>query len=44
MAEHEPGSMEISEQQKTFSGFLRACAWVVGVVFIILIFLALVNA
>lgn len=43
MAEHKPGSMDISEQEKTFSGFLRACVWVVGVSIAILIFLALVN-
>lgn len=31
MAEHEPGSMDITEQHKTFGGFLR----VVGVVILI---------
>jgi hypothetical protein len=46
MAEHEHkhGSMDITAQEKTFSGFLRACIWVAGVSIGILIFLALVNA
>jgi hypothetical protein len=41
---HVHGSMEISHQEKTFVGFLRACAWVAGVTIVVLIFLALVNA
>lgn len=41
--EHESGSMDISEQERTFAGFLRACGWVVGISLGILVFLALVN-
>ncbi len=44
MAEHEHGSMDITEQEKTFNGFMRAAVWVVVIVIAILIFLALANA
>jgi hypothetical protein len=44
MAEHEHGSMDTTEQEKTFGGFLRAAAWVAGVSIGILIFLALANS
>jgi Ni,Fe-hydrogenase I cytochrome b subunit len=44
MAKHEPGSMDISEQEKTFAGFLRVSTWVAAVSIGILIFLALVNS
>jgi hypothetical protein len=44
MAEHEHGSMDIREQEKTFAGFMRAAAWVAAVSIGILIFLALVNS
>ena len=44
MAKHEHGSMDISEQEKTFNGFLRWCIIVASVSIGILIFLALVNA
>ena len=41
MAEHEPGSMDITEQRKTFDGFLRVCAVVIVVSVLILIVLAI---
>ncbi|WP_209424398.1 aa3-type cytochrome c oxidase subunit IV [Pararhodobacter sp. SW119] len=44
MAEHEHGSMDTTEQEKTFAGFLRASAWVAGVSIGILLFLALANS
>lgn len=44
MAEHEHGSMDIREQEKTFAGFMRAAVWVAAVSIGILIFLALVNS
>ena len=43
MAEHEPGSMDISVQEKTFAGFMKVCVWTAIVVAIILIFLAFVG-
>ena len=44
MAEHEHGSMDIKEQEKTFEGFVTYTKWVVIVVICVLIFMALVNA
>lgn len=44
MGQHEHGSMDIREQEKTFAGFLRATVWVVGVVIGVLIFLAFANS
>ena len=38
---HEPGSMDITEQQKTFDGFLRVCAIVIVVSILTLLVLAL---
>jgi hypothetical protein len=41
MAEHRHGSMDISEQQKTFGGFVRVAGFtivVVGVVLLLLTF------
>jgi len=43
-SKHEHGSMDISAQEKTFAGFLRAAIWVGGVSIGILIFLALANS
>ena len=43
-ASHEHGTMDTTEQEKTFAGFIKACIWVVGASIAILIFLALVNA
>jgi hypothetical protein len=40
---HEQGSMDITEQERTFEGFLRVCAIVSVVVALILIFLAIVG-
>lgn len=39
-----PGTMDISEQQKTFSGFIRATVWVVCLSLAALTFMALTNA
>ena len=44
MAEHEQGSMDTREQEKTFAGFIKASIWITVVIFAILIFLALANA
>lgn len=41
---HVPGTMDISEHERTFHGFLKGVMWVVIVTITILIFLALVNA
>jgi hypothetical protein len=43
MAEHKPGSMDISNQEKTFAGFMKMTKWAVILIVLLLIFLALVN-
>jgi hypothetical protein len=44
MAEHKHGSMDISEQEKTFDGFVRWSVRVAVVSIGILIFLAIFNS
>jgi cell division protein FtsL len=41
---HEPGKMDITEQEKTFDLFMKVLVINVVVIAIVLIFLALVNA
>lgn len=41
MADHVPGSMDITAQEKTFAGFVTMVKWGAIVVFGVLIFLAL---
>jgi hypothetical protein len=43
MAEHKHGSMDISVQEKTFAGFIKASIWVAAGSIGLLIFIALVN-
>ena len=44
MAEHKPGSMDTSVQEKTFDGFIRMTTWGAIITVAVLIFLALANA
>lgn len=44
MAKHEHGKMDISEQEKTFAGFVRLTVWGAAISIGVLIFIALVNA
>lgn len=44
MSDHKHGSMEITEQEKTFEGFLRLSAYVAIGSICVLIFMALVNS
>ncbi|ARC36362.1 aa3-type cytochrome c oxidase subunit IV [Paracoccus yeei] len=44
VTEHKHGSMDISDHQKTFAGFIRLSTWVVGLAIAVLIFLALANS
>lgn len=44
MAEHKHGSMNTTEQEKTFAGFIRFSIWGAAISIGILIFTALVNA
>ena len=43
MAEHEPGSMDITEQERTFEAFVRWTIRVVVAIIVGLILLAIVN-
>jgi hypothetical protein len=42
--EHEPGSMDIRVQEKTFVGFIRMVTWGISISIGLLIFAALLNA
>lgn len=42
--DHKPGSMDVSEHEKTFAGFVRLSMWAIGISVGLLIFLALANA
>ncbi len=42
--DHEHGSMEIREHQKTFAGFVRLSTWVCIIAAVVLVFMALANA
>ena len=44
MAEHNPGSMDIRAQEKTFAGFIRMAIWAAVISILILVFMALTNA
>ncbi|SNS53961.1 aa3 type cytochrome c oxidase subunit IV [[Luteovulum] sphaeroides subsp. megalophilum] len=41
---HVEGSMDITQQEKTFAGFVRMVTWAAVVIVAALIFLALANA
>lgn len=44
MSEHKHGEMDITEQEKTFAGFMRLGSIAVAVCLLVLIFMALVNS
>lgn len=41
MAEYKHGSMDTSEQEKTFNAFVKISAWAVVHIFVILVLLAI---
>lgn len=41
---HDHGTMDVTEHQKTFEGFLTFVKWSIVVIAAVLVFLALVNA
>lgn len=43
-AAHDHGTMDISEQVRTYHGFIRLAVWTAGLSIGVLIFLALTNA
>ncbi len=44
MADHDHGKMDITEQEKTFEGFMKFWIWLFAVSAGILIFLAIFNS
>lgn len=44
MAAHKHGSMDITEQQKTYVGFIRGSIWVVAISIAAVIFMAVFNS
>jgi len=44
MGEHKHGSMDVTEQEKTFEGFIRVSIWVAGLSIGAVIFLAIFNS
>ncbi|MBD3625182.1 MAG: aa3-type cytochrome c oxidase subunit IV [Rhodobacteraceae bacterium] len=44
MSEHEHGKMDITEQEKTFEGFIKFWIWLFGISVAILLFLAIFNS
>ena len=40
---HEHGTMDVTEQEKTFVGFMRWTVWILAIVFVILIFMAITQ-
>lgn len=44
MADHVVGTMDTSEQEKTYAGFVKLATWAVVVTLLVLVFIALVNA
>ena len=43
MSKHEHGSMDVTEQEKTFAGFIKVSAWVVYLSIGALIFMEITN-
>ncbi len=43
MSEHENGTMDARDHEKTFNGFVRIVGWVAIVILLFLLFLGMVN-
>ncbi|WBU60248.1 aa3-type cytochrome c oxidase subunit IV [Paracoccus albus] len=44
VTEHEHGTMDVSDHQKTFAAFIRFSTWVCILAAVALVFMALTNA
>ena len=44
ITDHEQGTMDVTQQQQTFEGFLKFAGWTVVLSILALIFTALVNS
>ncbi len=40
---HEHGKMDISEQERTFDGFVKMIAWGAAISILVIVFIGLVN-
>lgn len=40
---HVPGQMDITEQERTYTGFVKGAFYLAGFCFLVLVFLALFN-
>jgi len=43
MADHDHGKMDITTQEKTFDGFMKAVTWSSVAIIVVLLFIAAVN-
>lgn len=43
MSEHKHGEMDISTQEKTFEGFIKAVGWGAFLILVFLVLLAMIN-
>lgn len=41
--DHKPGSMDVTEQEKTFAGFMSVTKWVTIAIIVLLVFLAIFS-
>ncbi|MCF6272002.1 MAG: aa3-type cytochrome c oxidase subunit IV [Rhodobacteraceae bacterium] len=44
MSDYKHGSMDITEQKKTYVGFIKGCIWLCGISIGVLVFLAIFNS
>ncbi len=44
MSEYKHGSMDISNQEKTFAGFIKGGIWLAGISIGVLVFMAVFNS
>lgn len=44
MSDHKHGEMDVTEQEKTFEGFVKVSIWVAGISIGVLLFLAVFNS
>ncbi|MFN3144514.1 MAG: aa3-type cytochrome c oxidase subunit IV [Paracoccaceae bacterium] len=43
MADYKPGEMNITEQERTFEGFMKWLTWSIAIILVALVLLAFIN-
>jgi hypothetical protein len=43
MADHKPGEMNITEQERTFEGFMKWMTWGIAIILVALVLLGFIN-